>query len=730
MSRTLPTGRVLMTANEAAAHAVVLARVRAIASYPITPQTIIVERLADLVAGRDDVEYANLESEHSMFGWAIAASHAGVRTFTATSSQGLLYAHEQLHRAARERVPLVAVNVNRSIFAPWSLEPDLSDSMSQRDTGWIQLYCSRVQEVFDDVLYGYRIAETLMLPVMVCAEGFLLSHTSELLELPDQETVDGFLPDLSPPDEWLLDPARPRVFSGLPQPTDYAAFQSEVAKAHDRARGIIEVTAAEFGARFGRPKVGALEIAGDADADTALITIGTIGDTAQELLEDDDDLLLVRVHAFRPFPADELAAVLSTVSNVAVVDRAAAFGSFAPLGGDVRSLDLRHADVVDFVAGVGGTDVTPATLRWAVDEARSGGRDSREAGTRVRPGGGVAMAAWLDEVVSEERLLLPGHSACAGCGPAINMRHVLGALAAATPGSRIVLVIPASCWTIVAGVWPVSTFGVTVHLTPFASAAAEACGIKAALRLRGLDKTHVVVWGGDGATSDIGFSGVSAAAERNEDILYVLNDNEAYMNTGVQKSGATPEGAWTTTTPAAAPRCGSEEGHPAHHGRARCSLRGDPGRGIGADAPRFQGQGGESGGARRLPLPARPRRLPAGLAVPHGPVGRDRAARRRVALLPPRRLRRRQLEHHLQAQAPGAGPDLPRIAGTLRPSLARADRDDPGSRRRALEPARPAGDTRALVGPERQSGAGTEVGLDGACGVNGCISSWPGWTTP
>jgi pyruvate/2-oxoacid:ferredoxin oxidoreductase beta subunit len=169
------------------------------------------------------------------------------------------------------------------------------------------------------------------------------------------------------------------------------------------------------------------------------------------------------------------------------------------------------------------------------------------------------VAAWLDKVVSEERLLLPGHSACAGCGPAINVRHVLGALAAAAPGSRIVLVIPASCWTIAAGVWPVSTFGVTVYLTPFASAAAEASGIKAALRLHGLEETQVVVWGGDGSTCDIGFSGVSAAADRNEDIIYVLNDNEAYMNTGVQKSGATPEGAWTTTTPVAAPRAGQKK---------------------------------------------------------------------------------------------------------------------------------------------------------------------------
>jgi len=169
------------------------------------------------------------------------------------------------------------------------------------------------------------------------------------------------------------------------------------------------------------------------------------------------------------------------------------------------------------------------------------------------------MTAWLEEIVSEDKLLLPGHAACAGCGPAINVRHVLGALTAARPESKIVLVIPASCWTIIAGIWPVNAFGVAVHLTPFASAAAEASGIKAALRLRGHGDTQVVVWGGDGATNDIGFSGVSAAAERNEDIIYVLNDNEAYMNTGVQKSGATPEGAWTTTTPAGHPRSGQKK---------------------------------------------------------------------------------------------------------------------------------------------------------------------------
>jgi pyruvate ferredoxin oxidoreductase alpha subunit len=371
----LPQGRVVLTANEAAAYAVLLARVRAIGCYPITPQTLIVERIAELVAGRDDVEYTNLESEHSMFGFVIAAARAGVRTFTATSSQGLLYAHEQLHRASRERVPLVIVNVNRAVFAPWSIEPDLTDSMSQRDTGWVQLYCSSAQEVLDSVLCAYRIAETAMLPVMVCAEGFLLSHTSEVLDVPTQEQVDAFLPEWCPPDDWLLDPARPRAFSSLPEPDDYYAFQRNVAHAMDEAGTLIHAVADEYGAHVGRTKIGALELVGNPDAERALVAIGTIGDSAQELLDDDPNLLVVRVHAYRPFPAAELAAALARASYVTVVDRAAAFGSFGPLGADVRSLDLSHVEAaVNVVGGLGGAEVTPAMLRGALAQTQTLGR--------------------------------------------------------------------------------------------------------------------------------------------------------------------------------------------------------------------------------------------------------------------------------------------------------------------------------------------------------------------
>ena len=370
--QTLPHGRAVVTANEAAAYAAVLARARAFGCYPITPQTLIVEKLAELLAGRDDVEFANLESEHSMFGYVIGAARAGVRTFTATSSQGLLYAHEQLHRASRERVPLVVVDVNRAVLAPWSIEPDLSDSMSQRDTGWVQLYCSSAQEALDSVLCAYRIAETLHVPVLVCYEGFLLSHTSEVVEVPTQEEVDAFIPALHAPEEWLLDPGRPRTFSALPEPNAYYAFQQHLADALDEARGVIESVAAEFTAHFGRVKVGAVELLGNPDAEEALVAIGAIGDTAHELLTGGDDLLVARVHAYRPFPVKQLEDALAGARFVSVVDRAPAFGALGPLGADVRSLDLPRAEAItDFVCGLGGAEVTPQTLRWALRRTRS-----------------------------------------------------------------------------------------------------------------------------------------------------------------------------------------------------------------------------------------------------------------------------------------------------------------------------------------------------------------------
>jgi pyruvate ferredoxin oxidoreductase alpha subunit len=215
----------------------------------------------------------------------------------------------------------------------------------------------------------------VLLPVMVCAEGFLLSHTSEIVDVPAQEAVDGFLPAFCPPAGWVLDPRRPHAFSQLPEPRVYADFQRHVAGAMDEARIFLETVSAEFTSHFGRVRTGLLDVEGDPEADTALVSMGTIGDTALELLDEDDAPLLVRVHAYRPFPGAELAAVLARAAHVCVVDRAAAFGSFGPLGSDVRSLELPRArSVVNFVCGVGGTEVTPETLRWALRVTRSAQR--------------------------------------------------------------------------------------------------------------------------------------------------------------------------------------------------------------------------------------------------------------------------------------------------------------------------------------------------------------------
>ena len=288
------------------------------------------------------------------------------------------------------------------------------------------------------------------------------------------------------------------------------------------------------------------------------------------------------------------------------------------------------------------------------------------------------MPAWLNEIVSEERLLHPGHAACAGCAPAINVRHVLGALRAARPESEIVVVIPASCWTIIAGVYPVSAFGVSVHLTPFASAAAEASAIRGALRLRGVRDPLVVVWAGDGATSDIGFSGVSAAADRNEDVIYVLNHNEAYMNTGVQRSGATPEGAWTTTTPAGAPRAGQKKDIAprimAAHGIPYVATLAIGSVPLLRDFRAKVTRAAEVEGFRFLHTFA----CPPGWRYPTDRSTEVARLSRRVACVSALGVRRRRVADHLPAEAPRAGGRLPgdpgRSSGTCRRSRSRPSR--------------------------------------------------------
>ena len=371
---TVPIGRTLMTGNEAAANAVMLARARVIACYPITPQTLIVERLAELVAGRDDIEYANLESEHSMFGYAIAASRVGVRTFTATSSQGCS-THTSSSIGPRASACRSSPSTSTGpCFAPWSLEPDLADSMGQRDTGWIQLYCSSVQEVLDSVLCAYRIAEAALLPVLVCAEGFLLSHTAEVIEVPTQDEVDAFIPPLRPPDEWLLDPSVARRTRRCREPKEYARFQRNVSEAIDEAR---------LDRREGRRR---LQRALRSRPRWARSRSPATPTPKRPRHDRDDRRHRAGASRRRRRPAARPHPRLQTVprsrtdrrpsgaAHVWVVDRAAAFGSFGPLGPTSGRSSSRRGAVTNVICGVGGTEVTPATLRWALDPTQSAQR--------------------------------------------------------------------------------------------------------------------------------------------------------------------------------------------------------------------------------------------------------------------------------------------------------------------------------------------------------------------
>ena len=367
-TKKLPEGTVLLTGNQVAAAAAMLARADMISAYPITPQTVVVEDLAEYSAGRENIIFKNVNNEHAMLGYAIAASHCGVRVFTASSSQGILYGDEQLHRAGRERVPLVMAVANRSLAVPWNLEADYNDTMSKRDCGWMQFYCSTHQEILDTILLAYRAAEQVLLPAMVSYEGFILSHTSMPLTIPPEERVDAFLPPFAPPEEWVLDPARPRAFSQAASSTVYFHLQKEVERAMKKALLLIEGGADDFSRVFGRTKVGLLETAGNPEAPTVLVTIGTIGETAKLLLESMNDLFLIRIHTFRPFPRQALQTALQKAyrARIVVIDRALSFGGMPPLASEVTATE-HYNRVFSFVAGIGGVNVTEKTLVTAIE---------------------------------------------------------------------------------------------------------------------------------------------------------------------------------------------------------------------------------------------------------------------------------------------------------------------------------------------------------------------------
>lgn len=370
--------RLGMEVSIAVSHAVQLARAEAIAAYPITPQTHIVEHLSSLVAnGELEAEFLNVESEHSALSACIGMSAAGARTFTATSSQGLALMHEILFIASAMRLPIVMVVANRALSGPLSIWNDHSDIMAARDIGWLQVFVENGQEACDHTIMAFKIAETgsVQLPMIINLDGFILTHVVEAVELPDQELVDRFLPPYVP--RQVLDPKYPVTMGAFAMPEIYTEFkmkhQVTLTKAYDR---VLEVWN-EWGGLVGR-HYQPVECYKTEEAKVLLLTMGSLGEVAaiavDELQAAGEAVGLVRLRLWRPFPLAELRAALQGADLVIVCDRALPPGAAAPpVLAEVRSalyaVNPRPA-VLGYVIGLGGRDVSPESFQDLVTQAR------------------------------------------------------------------------------------------------------------------------------------------------------------------------------------------------------------------------------------------------------------------------------------------------------------------------------------------------------------------------
>ncbi len=366
----------LMTGNEAVAQAIRLARPQVIAAYPITPQTTIVEKLSEMVSKREiDAEYIAVESEHSAMGVCIGASLGGARTVTATSSHGLLYMGELVFWCGMTRIPIVMPIVNRSLN-PWNIWPDHQDSMAFRDAGWIQFYAKNNQEVLDLTLCAFKIAEhhKIWMPVMICLDGFVLSHTSAQVDVPSQEAVDEFLPGFNP--LAMLDPDDPFAHGSLTQSPGIWELRMSLIDGFNNARVIIPQVFEEFTTKFGRLGKEMVQVTGELDkAEVAIVALGTLGEEAEQSLEilaqKGIKAVVVRPRVFRPFPKKELVEILSNVSKVLVIDRAVSFGNGGQLAIEIQAELFANKVEIDFyqkIMGLGGMDVTYVDIATEVEK--------------------------------------------------------------------------------------------------------------------------------------------------------------------------------------------------------------------------------------------------------------------------------------------------------------------------------------------------------------------------
>jgi pyruvate ferredoxin oxidoreductase alpha subunit len=360
--------------SRAVAEAVALARPEVICAYPISPQTHIVEALAELVQAGTlaPCEFINVESEFAAMSVAIGASAAGARAYTATASQGLLFMAEAVYNASGLGLPIVMTVANRAIGAPINIWNDHSDSMSQRDCGWIQLFAAHNQEAADLHLQAFKLAEELSMPVMVCMDGFILTHAVERVDVPAQAEVDAFLPPYEP--RQVLDPDEPVSIGAMVGPEAFMEVRYLAHAKQTLALERIPQIAQEFAARFGRTTGGLVRAYRTEDAETIVVALGsvlgTLKDTVDELRNAGMKIGVLGIHSFRPFPLAAVRAALQGAKRVVVLEKSFSVGLGGVVSTDVRlalsGLQL-HGHTV--VAGLGGRAITKASLARMLHDA-------------------------------------------------------------------------------------------------------------------------------------------------------------------------------------------------------------------------------------------------------------------------------------------------------------------------------------------------------------------------
>ena len=355
----------IMKGNFAAAEAAKLCRAGFVPAYPITPQTTIVEQLSEKIAsGEMDATYINMDSEHSVFAAAMGAAIAGERVFTATSGQGLFYAHEVLHAIAHFRLPMVVCNVGRPSI-PWNIWSDQTDSLSQRDTGWIQFYGESSQEVLDTIIQSYIISEKLNIPVMVVLDAFYQSHTSENIWVPEQALVDEFLPKKKLTGN-EVNAEEPKAIGGLIPPEHYAKFNYSYWQEINTVEDLSESVASDFESHFGRKYQNVEAVNIGPQTKTVLVTMSSLTTTARGVIKKYPDVGLLKLRLFKPFPQKSVLNALKELPRdavIACIERNFLGDNEGAIMQEMqRALYGEPYTLYDFYTGVGGKDVPPITI--------------------------------------------------------------------------------------------------------------------------------------------------------------------------------------------------------------------------------------------------------------------------------------------------------------------------------------------------------------------------------